>query len=274
MTSAEGPEEFTRKQRREAAREQRKALEAAHSAKAARQRRLLLLSLGLGVAVVIVVVAIVVSSGKSQSKGTGIVKSTAAQSTLVAQINTLIGGIPQSGTTLGDPSAPVTLDYYGDLECPICQEFSLQTLPTIITDLVRPGKLKIDYLSLETATQSPSVFQTQQVAALAAGQQGKGWEYIELFYHEQGQEDSGYVTEAYLDKLSAQVPGLNLTNWEAARNDASLANQVKSSEQAAAALSFNSTPTLEAVNTATGKRAAVAGFVPYSNIQSLVQSVS
>ena len=39
------------------------------------------------------------------------------------------------------------------------------------------------------------------------------WNFIELFYHEQGEEDTGYVTESYLQGLAAQVPGLNLSQW-------------------------------------------------------------
>ena len=65
---------------------------------------------------------------------------------------------------------------------------------------MRTGKLKIEYRSLETATREPETFKTQQVAALAAGKQNKMWNYIELFYHEQGEEDSGYVTESYLQR--------------------------------------------------------------------------
>ena len=38
-------------------------------------------------------------------------------------------GIPQSGNALGNPTAPVTLEYFGDLECPICREFTLGALP-------------------------------------------------------------------------------------------------------------------------------------------------
>ncbi len=273
MTTADGPEDLTRKQRREAAREQRKALEAAQSAKAARQRRLMLLGGALGAAVVIVVVAIIVSSSGSGTKTeTGIPKSTTAQSGVVNQISSLIGNVPQSGTTLGSPTAPVTLQYYGDLECPICQEFSLQTLPTVITDLVRTGKLKIQYRSLETATQSPTTFQQQQVAAYAAGQQNKGWYYIELFYNEQGKEDSGYVNTAYLDKLAAQVPGLNLANWQSAQSSSALAAQVKSDETTATSLGFNSTPTL--VLTGPHGTKGTVGFVPYSTIQQLYQAVA
>ena len=108
---------------------------------------------------------------------------------------------------LGNPNAPVTLQYFGDLECPICKDFTLGALPPIIQKWVRTGKVKIEYRSLETATREPEVFKTQQVAALAAGKQNKMWNYLETFYHEQGEEGSGYVTESYLQGLAQQVPG-------------------------------------------------------------------
>ena len=78
---------------------------------------------------------------------------------------------------------------------------------------MRTGKLRIEYRSMETATREPEVFKTQQVAAYAAGKQNKAWNFIETFYHEQGEEDSGYVTEKYIQGIASQVPGLNLAQW-------------------------------------------------------------
>ncbi len=72
---------------------------------------------------------------------------------------------------------------FGDLECPACRYTSYFTLPTIIKEFVRPGKLKIEYQSFQSATIEPAVFQEQQVAALAAGEQDKMWYFVELFYH-------------------------------------------------------------------------------------------
>jgi len=135
--------------------------------------------------------------------------------------------------------------YFGDLECPICKEFTLNALPSIIQKQVRTGKLKIEYRSLETATREPEVFKLQQVAALAAGKQNKMWNFVETFYHEQGEEDSGYVTEKYLQGLAQQVPGLNLTTWTADRAEPALTNEVASDAQAASALGFNGTPSFE-----------------------------
>ena len=125
----------------------------------------------------------------------------------VEKVDKELGGIPQNGNTLGNPKAPVTMVYFGDLECPICKDFTLGALPTLIQKYVRTGKLRIEYRNLETATREPETFRTQQVAALAAGKQNKGWYYIELFYNQQGEEDTEYVTEQYLRTLAEQTPG-------------------------------------------------------------------
>ncbi len=77
--------------------------------------------------VVIIVVIVLATSGGgkggSQAGGTGSKEAT------VATVSSLISGIPQSGNVLGNPNAPVTLQYFGDLECPICREFTLGALP-------------------------------------------------------------------------------------------------------------------------------------------------
>src|SRR5271154_2263812 len=51
--------------------------------------------------------------GVTQANGTG------------AEVASLLAGIPQRGNTLGDPTAPVTLEYFGDLQCPFCRQFTL-----------------------------------------------------------------------------------------------------------------------------------------------------
>jgi protein-disulfide isomerase len=231
--------DLTRKQRREQAREQRKALEEETAASAKRKARLT--QLGIVVAVVVVaIVVILIATGGGGTKKVAPHSDEATQTT--AAVNTLIGGIPQSGSTLGNPNAPVTLQYFGDLECPICKQFTLGALPTIIQKWVRTGKVKVEYQSLETATREPEVFKTQQIAALAAGKQQKMWNYVETFYREQQEEGSGYVTESYLQGLAQQVSGLNLTTWTNDRADPTLVNQIATDAQAANNAGFTGTP--------------------------------
>jgi protein-disulfide isomerase len=244
MSSGAGDDEgdLTRKQRREQARGERKALEQAEAARAKRRTRLA--QLGIVVAVVVVViVGIAIASGGGSKKT--VTAGTPQANATTTEVKTLIGGIPQSGNTLGDPNAPVTLKYFGDLECPICKEFTLEVLPTLIPKYVRTGKMKIEYHSLETATREPEVFKTQQEAAYAAGKQNLAWYFIETFYHEQGEEDSGYVNEKYLQGIASQVPGLNLADWTAARSEPTYSNEVAADAQAANQAGFTGTPSFE-----------------------------
>jgi protein-disulfide isomerase len=244
MTPVDSDEDLTRKQRREQAREQRKAMEEAEAAHAMRRKRLSQLAVVGTVVVIAIVVIAVVASGGSSSK-TAPPAGSKAQTTAVAAVNGTIGGIPQSGAVLGNPNAPVTLVYFGDLECPICKDFTLGALPQIIQKWVRTGKVRIEYRSLETASREPEVFKSQQIAALAAGEQNKAWYYIELFYHEQGEENSGYVTESYLQNLASQVPGLSVAKWTTDRGNQALAAQVASDAQAANNQGFNGTPSFQ-----------------------------
>jgi protein-disulfide isomerase len=197
------------------------------------------------VAVIVVVVAIVVST--TGAKKGGLQHGTKANATVTA-VNALLSGIPQSGNTLGNPNAAVTMTYYGDLKCPVCQAFTLQGgFSQLVSNDVRSGKVKVVYDAFCTATCSgpdPNEFPLQQAAALAAGKQNKFWQFAELFYHEQGSEEDAYVTESYLDGLARQVTGLNYAAWKTARSDPNLTAEVTSQQNSGRTIGVSGTPTL------------------------------
>jgi protein-disulfide isomerase len=233
--------EAAREERREAAREERRVVEQAARDRVT-QRRFARLGWTVAAAIVVVGAAIVLSGTGGGGGGRDIARGAGAGAATVGQVSTLLVGIPEAGTTLGDPKAPVTLEYFGDLECPYCQLFTLGALPSLIETYVRGGRLKIEYGSVETATRDPAVFEAQQVAALAAGEQDRLWYYVELFYREQGAEDSGYVTAGYLQGLAAQVPGLNLARWSVDRGDAALAGELRTDQRVDGQAGLSGTP--------------------------------
>jgi len=166
------------------------------------------------------------------------------------------------------------MTYYGDLECPVCKDFTLSGgFPQLVANDVRGGKVKVVYKAFETATQSPQTFQTQQVAALAAGKQNHFWDYTELFYREQGAEGTGYVTESYLDGLAAQVPGMTVSTWRTARNDPALSSQITSDALAGKTARVQGTPTL-IFQGPKGQAAAPTGVPTYSDLQQAIKTVS
>ena len=263
----------SRKEQKEQARARRLAEERAATERARRERRLrMILGAVLG-AVAIVAVLIAVSSNGGGAGATGLQKGKAATKTATA-VQTLLAGLPQSGARLGNPKAPVTMTYYGDLECPICRDFTLNGgFSQLVSNDVRAGKVQVVYRAFETATQDPSVFKTQQVAALAAGAQQKFWDFIELFYHEQGPEGTGYVTSSYLSGLAQQITGLSLSQWQSAQGDAAFANQVAADGQMGTSAGVSGTPTL-VFQGPKGKTSPSSSVPSYGQLQQAIKQVS
>jgi protein-disulfide isomerase len=271
----------SRKAEKEAARQRR--LEQERAAQAASQRRQRMVIAGsLLIAVIAVAVVLVVVLGGSSSNGQS-GNATKPQSkqakTAVAQVDSLLKGIPQHGTTLGNPNAKITFTEYGDLQCPICAEFSDGAEKQLISNEVRSGKVKLVYKSFETATANgpdANMWSAQQSAAYAAGAQGKAWNYILLFYRDQGAEGTSYVNTAFLTGLAKQVSGLNYQKWNSDRFNPTYASQVQQENKAAASLNFQGqpgTPALIASGPSSQTR-PVAGNYPYSSVQSMIKSVS
>ena len=116
-----------------------------------------------------------------------------------ARRSSLLAGIPERDGVLGDPKAKVTVTEFLDLQYPICAEASKQTLPTIVNDYVRTGKVKLEARTLHFL--GPDSDRAAQRGRRRRGQ-GKLWPFVEAFYAAQGQENSGYVTDDFLREVA------------------------------------------------------------------------
>lgn len=124
-----------------------------------------------------------------------------------AESRALLANVPQDGAVLGNPRARVRLVEYADLQCPACKAYSDQALPTLIERYVRPGRVALEFRHFPIVGQDS--VPAARVAA-AAGQQDRLWSFVELFYRNQGPENSGYVTEGFLRRIAGAVPGLDV----------------------------------------------------------------
>jgi len=174
-----------------------------------REDKLSYLPLVLVVPVVILAVVVATSGGPSAAEGRAF---SSAEKSAIKRTKNLLAGIPQHGSALGDPKAPVTLQFFGDLQCMDSRRVMLGALPFLIRHWVRNGELRIVYRSTETDTHDPAEFRGQQIAALASGQQGKMWTFVDLFYREQEHEFTNYADDAFLEGIAEQA-GVNLSQW-------------------------------------------------------------
>lgn len=109
--------------------------------------------------------------------------------------------------TLGDAGAPVVMIEYGDFRCPYCGEFARETEPQLVDKYVESGTLRMEwrdfpYLGRESVGAA--------LAARAAQEQGKFWEYHDLLYENQ----SGGFSEERLVELARETR-LDIEEFEA-----------------------------------------------------------
>lgn len=180
----------------------------------------------------------------------------------------LLAGIPQSGTTLGSEDAPVTIYLYEDLQCPACGRFARTTFPQLVTDYVEPGTVKV--VSETIAVLGPDSVQAAK-AALAAGEQNRHWEYSTLFFLNQGRENSGYVTDEFLTSIAEETQGLDVSQWEEARDSSSVESELDAAHGRAQDEGIEGTPTL-VVSGPEGTRELV-GAVPIEQVAAAIDEV-
>lgn len=226
----------SRTQRKHEAREARLAREKEAEARAKRQRRLRLLGAGTLAAVAIVAVLIAVSQGGEDTPGA---PSGGEPLVGTAETTRLFEGIPQRGAILGDPAAPLGMIEFVDLQCPFCAQYTRDVLPTLVERYVRPGRLRIELRPLSFI--GDDSLEAAASTAAAAGQ-NRMWQFVDLFFRNQGRENSGYVTADFVGRLARAAgasPAPVVAAAEAGDGGALLAR----AEREAAQFGVESTPT-------------------------------
>jgi protein-disulfide isomerase len=213
-------------------RRQQRIQEEGEGARQERRKKLLQVASAAVFLAVVAVAVLIVVAGNNGSGGDTNLEDTA----LVAS---QLKGIPQHDLVLGQPQAKVTLIEFGDLQCPVCKGFSEEIVPDVIDSKVRSGEAKIDFRSYTIISQESI---PAAAAGIAAGKQGRGWDYVDLFYRNQGAEASGYVTDEFMTEIARGAGVPNIAKWNEDRKSAKVLAEVKSQTAEAQRLGFSGTP--------------------------------
>lgn len=211
------------------------------SADERRQRLVKLASATVFLAAVAVAVLIVIDQSQTDGGDTSLEG--------VAAVRADLDGIPQRGLVLGDPGAKVTLVEFGDLQCPACRGFAEDVLPQVIESRVRGGEARIEFRNF-TIIGEESV--AAGAAAIAAGEQGRGWDFVELFYRNQGFENSGYVSDDFLTAVARAAGVSSIERWNRVRKSQRTIDRVAAESAEARRLGFGGTPSFAVEGPAAG----------------------
>jgi protein-disulfide isomerase len=230
-----------------------------------RKRRLQYLIIAGFAAIAVIVALIVISQSGGDDDGGGGSPSNVLGA---AQVDAELSSVPQQGQVLGDANAPVTVVEFGDPQCPACAAFAEQIAPELIASEVKGGSVKYEFQPYLIIGPDSEPAMT---AALAAGEQSRFWNFLQLLYLNQGAENSGYVTDAYLTSIAEAAGVPDIEAWDQSRNSPQWDSVLSSGTSQAESNGFQGTPSI-LVQGPNGQQ-ALEGF-GLEEIRSAIEQVS
>ena len=145
---------------------------------------------------------------------------------------------PNDPRAKGDVNAPVVMVIYSDFACPFCTKFAQEVEPRL-DDLIENGTLRIEWRDLAQVTQtSPLAAQ----AGIAAGKQGKFWEFHDAVYGAADPQGHPEYTEDSLVDFAEKAGVPDLERFRADMTDAATVKAVTDANQHAYSLGIKGTP--------------------------------
>jgi protein-disulfide isomerase len=147
--------------------------------------------------------------------------------------------IQVSGRVKGNPAAPVTIVEYGDMQCPACAAFSLNTERELEATLIRDGTVSYEFRHYAFLGKES---QRAAEAVECAAEQGRFYQFRDTLYMAQRGENRGGFSDSRIKQL-AQAQGLDMVQFNAAFDSGRYAERVKAQTAEATAQGVRATPT-------------------------------
>jgi protein-disulfide isomerase len=146
--------------------------------------------------------------------------------------------ITAQGNVWGQANAPVTIDWYGDLQCPVCARADAE-LQQLAPQYIDTGKVKVVFHHF--AFIGPESDAAAE-AADCAGEQNQFWTYANYVYTHQAGENVGAFARDNLKKFAADLH-LDTNAFNSCLDSGKYASAVRQETQQGQQLGIDSTPT-------------------------------
>jgi protein-disulfide isomerase len=187
----------------------------------------------------------------------------------VNEVQRLFGGIEQDGAYLGPEEAPVTVTVFNDLQCTPCADFQLEEVDPLIEEYARTDDVRFELRHFAISGHDTV---RAAYAATAAGEQGRQWQYADLFLRNQDLAAEEGVTDELLRELAEAVPELETDQWEEDLDSSEVAERVEADARLAAELELPAEPAV--VVSGPGGDEVLVETPEREEIDAAIQSVS
>jgi len=155
----------------------------------------------LGAAAVVAILVAVSSGGGSGHKAV----PSGGQAADAGQATALFNGLPQAGFTLAARRPRSRLSSTTTCSARSAASNTSAVLPTLVSRYVRTASCAWRCACSRSSAPTPSPREGRR----RGGEADRAWTFSDIFYDNQQQENSGYVTTGFLRSIAAATPGLN-----------------------------------------------------------------
>jgi protein-disulfide isomerase len=187
----------------------------------------------------------------------------------VNEVQRVFGGVEQEDATLGSDDAPVTVTVFNDLQCTDCADFQLEQVDPLIDEYVRTDEVRFELRHFAISGHDTV---RAAYAATAAGEQGRQWQYADLFLRNQDLAADEGVTDELLRELAESVPELETEQWEEDLDSDEVAARVEADARLAAELKLPAEPAV--VVSGPGGEETLIDTPTLADIETAIQEVS
>jgi protein-disulfide isomerase len=128
----------------------------------------------------------------------------------IGDVQRLYGGIAQEGRRLGEADASLELELFTDMRCVECADYQREVVALLVEKYVRTGEALIELRHFSVA--GPEVT-LAAVAATAAGEQGRQWQFAELVLRNLDLAGPAGADRDFLDEVAEATPELDEDRW-------------------------------------------------------------
>jgi protein-disulfide isomerase len=154
-----------------------------------------------GAALIAAVVSIAVGEGGPQAQDIGGVN----------EVQRIFGGIAQEGADLGPEDAELAISVFNDIQCEPCADYEIDVIDPLVEEYARTDQARFEFRHFSLA---PNDTTLAAIAAEAAGEQARQWQYLDTFVRNQDLAISRDVDEDVLREVAEAVPQLDVEQWQ------------------------------------------------------------
>lgn len=168
----------------------------------------------------------------------------------------------------GSASAKVDIIEFGDYQCTVCSDFSINNEPQIKQNYVDNGKVRFYFADFAFLGADSK---TLSEGAWCANEQNLYYAYHDYIYSNQGVENSGWATLDKVKAMAKNINGLSVTDFSACLDSNKYQSRIQQLRDVGANSGVSGTPTFFIGNNNIGY-VSVVGNLPYATFQQKIDS--